>query len=290
MSLILHIELDDVYGLKLRLMTIQLQKRDCSDHHFYVETNQIATLLGRILLGIWSLRSLLKTVGFAEKNFSHQQNGNSENGRVGILRREKCQKKTHSENGRVGRLRREKCQKKTHSENGRVGRLCKEKCQKNGNPQKWEFECCFFSRANWSHCNTMYYCYVNPKRKVSAKYHCLFECFWKHFIHETQCSLQSFKNQPASGADGFRSIGSLPFSEQPKRIRQKSLGFLPKTEWPKEWHFKKAIWSLRSLSLSVEGYQKNGILSSTDSTVFRRCPKEYALNRFNRILYFVYIM
>ena len=61
-----------------------------------------------------SLRSLPKTVGFAEKNFSYQKNGNSEN-------------------GRVGRLHREKCQKNTHSANGRVGRLCIEKCQKNGN-------------------------------------------------------------------------------------------------------------------------------------------------------------
>ena len=30
--------------------------------------------------------------GFAEKNFSYQKNGNSENDRVGRLRREKCQK------------------------------------------------------------------------------------------------------------------------------------------------------------------------------------------------------
>ena len=55
--------------------------------------------------------ALLKTVGFAEKNFSYQKNGNSENGRVGRLRRERYQKNTNSENGRVGRLRREKCQK-----------------------------------------------------------------------------------------------------------------------------------------------------------------------------------
>ena len=31
------------------------------------------------------------------ENFSYQKNGNSENGRVGKLRREKCQKNTHSE-------------------------------------------------------------------------------------------------------------------------------------------------------------------------------------------------
>ena len=46
-------------------------------------------------------------VGFEEKNFSYQKNGNSENGRVGRLRREKYQKNTHSENGRAGRLRRQ---------------------------------------------------------------------------------------------------------------------------------------------------------------------------------------
>ena len=33
-----------------------------------------------------------ETVGFAEKDFSHQENGNSENGIVGRLRREKCQR------------------------------------------------------------------------------------------------------------------------------------------------------------------------------------------------------
>ena len=77
-----------------------------------------------IVRGVVSLRSLPKTVGFAEKNFSYQKNGTSENGRVGRLRREKCQKNTHSENGRVGRLHREKCQK-----NG------------NGMLKKSEFEC-----------------------------------------------------------------------------------------------------------------------------------------------------
>ena len=47
--------------------------------------------------GHLNLQSLLKAVGFAEKNFSYQKNGNSENGRVGRLHREKYQKKMHSE-------------------------------------------------------------------------------------------------------------------------------------------------------------------------------------------------
>ena len=52
-------------------------------------------------MGIRSLGSLLKTVGFAEKNFSHQKNGNSENGRVGRLRREKFQKNKNPQKVRV---------------------------------------------------------------------------------------------------------------------------------------------------------------------------------------------
>ena len=46
-----------------------------------------------------------------------------------------------------------------------------------------------------------------------------------------------FQKSASSGAEGVRSLGSLPFSEEPKRIRQKSLGSLPKTELPKEWAF-----------------------------------------------------
>ena len=41
----------------------------------------------------------------------------------------------------------------------------------------------------------------------------------------------------SSGAEGFQGLGSLPFSEEPKIICQKSLGSLPKTAWPKEWAF-----------------------------------------------------
>ena len=135
---------------------------------------------------------------------------------------------------------------------------------------KWESSNVVFGQVNWSHCNVFYFCYANPKRKEFTLFHSIFECFQNSFIHKTMLFA-------ASGAEGFRDLGSLPFSVEPKRIRQKSLGSLPKTEWPKEWVFVKTIWSLRSLPFSVEWYQKNGILASTNSTVFRRCPKEYAL-------------
>ena len=82
--------------------------------------------------------------------------------------------------------------------------------------------------------------------------------FLKTFIHETVLSA-IFQKPASSGAEGFRSLGSLPFSEEPKRIRQKPLGSLPKTESPKEWAFIKSDLKSASLLFSVEGYQKNGI-------------------------------
>ena len=74
--------------------------------------------------------------------------------------------------------------------------------------------------------------------------------FLKTFIHETMLSA-IFQKSASSGAEGFRSLGSLPFSEEPKRIRQKSLGSLPKTEWPKEWAFIKS--DLKSAKSTVFG-------------------------------------
>ena len=100
----------------------------------------------------------------------------------------------------------------------------------------------------------MYFRYAKEKNLQS------FIVFWnvlKTFPFTKQCSLRSFKSLPASGA-GFRSLGSLPFSEEPKRIRQKSLGSLPETESPKERAFIKSD------------------LKSANSTVFgRRVPKEW---------------
>ena len=54
----------------------------------------------------------------------------------------------------------------------------------------------------------------------------VFRMFLKTFIHETMLSAL-FQKSASSGVEGFRSLGSLPFSEEPKRIRQKSLGSLP---------------------------------------------------------------
>ena len=58
----------------------------------------------------------------------------------------------------------------------------------------------------------------------------LFSNVLQTFSFTKQGSLRSLGSLPASGAEGFRGLGSLPFSEEPKRIRQKSLGSLPKTE------------------------------------------------------------
>ena len=52
----------------------------------------------------------------------------------------------------------------------------------------------------------------------------------------------------------------------------------------KEWAFNKRSEVCKTYRFSVEGYQKNGILSSTNSTVFRRCPKEYARGFINQFM------
>ena len=126
----------------------------------------------------------------------------------------------NSENGRVGRLRREECQKNMPSENGRVCRLRREKCQKNGNPENMRFRMLLFECT-----------FVMPiPREENLRSMIVFRMFLKTFSFTKQCSLRSFTSLAAGGAEGFRSLRSLPFSEEPKRIRQKSLGSLPKTE------------------------------------------------------------
>ena len=62
---------------------------------------------------------------------------------------------------------------------------------------------------------------------------------------------------------------------------QKSLGSLPKNRMTKRMGFLGFIKSdLKSAKPTVFGRRvpKNGTLSSSNSTVFRRCPKECALN------------
>ena len=76
-------------------------------------------------------------------------------------------------------------------------------------------------------CNVLLLCQSQEKRICEVSL--FFRMFLKTFIHETMLSA-IFQKPASSGAESFRSLGSLPFSEEPKRIRQKSLGSLPKRE------------------------------------------------------------
>ena len=58
------------------------------------------------------------------------------------------------------------------------------------NAKRMGTECCKNENSNdvvrpseLNHCNTMYFCYANPKIKESAKYH-FFRMFFKTLIHE----------------------------------------------------------------------------------------------------------
>ena len=119
-----------------------------------------------ILLGIWSLGSLLKMVAFLEKHPRYQKIAHSDSGRAGKVCREKSQKNTHSENGRVGRLRREKS-----LESSNVGVLPKElkplqfilllcKCQEKivYNPQLYSESFCKCYKA-----------LCNPRKSASSR-------------------------------------------------------------------------------------------------------------------------
>ena len=75
--------------------------------------------------------------------------------------------------------------------------------------------------------NVLLLCQSQEKRICEVSL--FFRMFLKTFIHETMLSA-IFQKSASSGAEGFRSLGSLPFSEEPKRIRQKSLGSVSKTE------------------------------------------------------------
>ena len=61
-----------------------------------------------------------------------------------------------------------------------------------------------------------FFCFANPKTKESAKCHCFSNVFEKTFAF-TKCSLRSLKSLPASGAEGLRNLGSLPFSEDAQK-------------------------------------------------------------------------
>ena len=105
-----------------------------------------------------------------------------------------------------------------------------------------DFKCCWL--AKWIEAIAFFFGYARPKKKESAKCHCYFKCC---------CILHHSWNKAllTSGAEGFRSLKSLPFSEEPKSICQWSLGSLPKTEWPKEWAFIKS--DLKSAKCTVFG-------------------------------------
>lgn len=91
-----------------------------------------------------------------------------------------------------------------------------------------EFECSApLSELKPLQCTVLFLCKMQiPIEKNLI----LFSNVLRTFSFTKQGSLRSLGSLPASGAEGFRGLGSLPFSEEPKRIRQKSLGSLPKTE------------------------------------------------------------
>ena len=89
-----------------------------------------------------------------------------------------------------------------------------------------------------------------------------FRIFLKLLIQETM-PLRSFGNLAASGEEGFRSLGSLPFSEQPKRMLQESLkvyqnqnkqemGFYKELPFLAEWYQKNGFYRLPTLPLSED--------------------------------------
>ena len=123
----------------------------------------------------------------------------------------------------------------------------------------------------------MYFCYVNLKRKESAKYHC-FSNFSENFHSRNNalwdlskvCQLQEQKISEAS--DLYR------FQKSPKKNTSKISRKSTENRMTKEWAFIES--DLKSAKSTIFGrwVPKNGILSSTNSTVFRRCLKEYALS------------
>ena len=165
-------------------------------------TNQIAYSLGRILLGICSLGSLLKTVDFAEKNLSYPNSGYSEGNRIGRLRREGYQRNTYSEHGRDRRDRR------TNAERIHILRVVeladfrKEKPLKNENSRVKELEGCYSAQQIEIITMQCTLFMQKPKRKEFTIPHCIFECFVNFFIHETRLFAIS-RRSTSFMSDGF---------------------------------------------------------------------------------------
>ena len=80
---------------------------------------------------------------------------------------------------------------------------------------------------------------VQIHRENNLQYFVVFSNVLLTLSFTKQGSLQSFESLSTSGAEGFRGLGCLPLSEEPKRKFQGSLAYLPRTEWPKEWVSKK---------------------------------------------------
>ena len=118
----------------------------------------------------------------------------------------------------------------TNSENGRVGKLGREKCQKNGNGMLKNENLNVVVRPSELKplcCNVLSLWQLQEKRicEVSLFFSNVFENF--HSRNNALCDLSKVCQLRSKG---FQSLGSLPFTEKPKRIRQKSLRNLLKTE------------------------------------------------------------
>ena len=83
-----------------------------------------------------------------------------------------------------------------------------------------EFECC--CSAERIEAIAMQCTFVMPiPREKNLQSVIVFRMFLKTFSFAKQCFLRSFESLQAPEAEGFQILGSLPFSEEPKRIRQK---------------------------------------------------------------------
>ena len=128
-----------------------------------------------------------------------------------------------------GRLRKEKCQQSLHSENGRVGRVCRAESQRMRILKEREFEFCCSAEQNESIARQCAFVMPIPREKNLQSDIVFSNVFENSFIHEAMLSA-IFRKSASFRSRRFRSLGSLRFAEDPKRIRQKYLGFLPKTE------------------------------------------------------------
>ena len=85
-----------------------------------------------------------------------------------------------------------------------------------------EFECCLFVRPSELkplQYNVFLLCQSQSQEKRICEFPLFSRMFLNAFSFTKQSSLRSFGSLATSGAEGFRSLGSLPFSEEPKRIR-----------------------------------------------------------------------